>query len=160
MKTNSHLIYGIPAALLSLVLFIGGTYSSSLPSDGFIMSWGPRLLLFAAIFLAGLDFRKKSEVQTFGGFFGNGFRTTAVVTVLFVIGLAIFLLTMPGFRDKLLAEAAINGAKMGYDAETIKANQENLKSILLPSMMAGVLIPQLIIGAIFSAVTAGILKKQ
>jgi hypothetical protein len=160
MKTKSHLIFGVPAAILGMAAFVAGIYLAQSPSESFMMTWGPRILLLAAVVGSVLDYRKKSGDASFSNLFANGFRTTAVIAVLLAIFVGVYIAFGPGVKEKFMAEAAASAAKEGYPQEVLKDAQETMRKMLVPMTRAGVVISILITGAIFSALSALILKKQ
>lgn len=160
MKTKSHLIFGVPAAILGMAAFVAGIYLAQSPSESFMMTWGPRILLLAAVVGSVLDYRKKADNANFSNLFANGFRTTAVIAVLLAIFVGAYIAFGPGIKEKFMAEAAASAVKEGYPQEVLKDAQETMRKMLVPMTMAGVVISILVTGAIFSALSALILKKQ
>ncbi|UYQ94793.1 DUF4199 domain-containing protein [Chitinophaga horti] len=160
MNNKPHLKYGVPFAAVSVLIYLGGLILLKLPATHFLVNWSPTLLLLAAIVLSTLEYRKQNDKNGFGHLFANGFRTTAVFTVIVGVIIAAYLASSPGFQDLMLKYTMESAKQQGYTAEMIQENDARMRSMLIPFVLGGIVISQLIAGAIFSAISAIAFKKQ
>ncbi|WP_295123051.1 DUF4199 domain-containing protein [uncultured Chitinophaga sp.] len=162
MNTKIHVRYGLIFAAIDILLFVVFyNVNHQLPSFFFLMAVA--LLLIAAVVISCFQYTKlTSDKLTVGNIFSNGFRTVAVVTVVFGLAVVIFTKTMPGFKEKMLTEASENARKADptLTDKDIKENQALLEQRLTASSLAGIIFPQLILGTIAAGITAFALKKQ
>lgn len=162
MNAKIHVRFGLIFAAIDILLFVV-FYSVNHQLESFFFLAAVAALLIAAVVISCFKYTKTtSDNLTVGNIFSNGFRTVAVVTVVFGLGVVILTKTMPGYKEKMLAEARVNALKSdpGLTEANIKENQAFLEQRLTAVSLAGIIFPQLILGTMAAGITAFALKKQ
>ncbi|MBP6431021.1 MAG: DUF4199 domain-containing protein [Ferruginibacter sp.] len=105
--------------------------------------------------------KNNANVVSFKDFFGVGFRTFMMATLLMVIFTFIYFKFDTSYRDLGIEENKVLLLKEGnHTADEIDKNAVQLKKIFLPMMVGGAVFKYLILGALVSLVGAGFLSQQ
>ena len=156
--TKKGIFISILMMLSSLITF----YIFHMPDNGnsqyLVLS-----VFIAGIFWALLDFHKKNPEANFKNYFGEGFRTFIVISLLMVIFAFIFYKINPQIMEDGIRENDALLRKEGNKTEAeIISNANQLRSIFIPVMLSLTTIKYLFLGALSSAVIGGLFlqKKQ
>lgn len=159
-QQKNHLHFGLIGSLIIIVLSIV-QYMANISSQHPVFRWLPTVVLVVAVIWACINFSKINNGDvTFGEVFSNGFKTTAVMTVLTALFLILFVTLFPDFKERLMDEAAAVTAERGGTPEQIEQGIEMMRKNFMVFMMAGVVFMTLITGVVVSLVGAAIAKKK
>lgn len=159
MKNKNHLIFGLSGALITIVLFLI-QYFMEIPMQNGFFRWLPMLILLGVVILGCINFSKINGGDvTFGEVFGNGFRITAIITVIAAIFFIIFVQIFPEFKDRVIEEALTSGPRMGSEEDMEKGVEMMRKNFSL-LMVGGTIFWDLLLGVIGSLIGAAIAKKK
>ncbi|MBV8251622.1 MAG: DUF4199 domain-containing protein [Chitinophaga sp.] len=158
MSNKNHIPYGIVTAL---VLFVYNLvmYFMKLNMERWT-GWVGMLLLAVGVILACLDFGKKNAGQTFGTIFANGFKTTAVITVLSILLTVVMLIIFPDMKEQTL-EAARKQMELNKTPEdAIQKALELTSRMYFVFAIGGILFTYMILGVIASLIGAAVAPKE
>lgn len=159
MKSKNHVVYGLIGALVTIVLFLV-QYFLNISFQNDIFKWLPLLAVVVVIILGCINYSKINGGDvSFGEVFGNGFRITAVITVIAAVFYIIFVQLFPEFKDRVIEEAIAAGPRMGSEAEMEKG-MEMFRNNFSLLMVGGTIFWNLLIGVVASLIGAGIAKKK
>jgi len=107
-------------------------------------------------------FKKAAGKQTFKDFFGTGFKTFIVCTLLMALYTFVFFKYLnTSFRDEKIAENSQLLLKEGnHTPQEIEENAKKLAQIFMPLMISRAVFSYLIIGAIVTAIGSGFLSQK
>ena len=116
----------------------------------------------AGILWTLMDF-KKTDTGTakFKDYFSQGFKCFIVVTLLMVVFTFTFLLLNPGMKEQmavLMREEMVKTKTLTLTQ--IDDNINNAKKVFVPALIMGAVFGYLLIGAIFTAITAAFLSQK
>ncbi|WP_291906302.1 DUF4199 domain-containing protein [Chitinophaga sp. CB10] len=158
MSNKNHIAYGVTAALIQFVLSLV-FYFTKLNQErwtGFLSL----AILMIAVILSCINYGKTNPGQTFGNIFANGFKTTAVITVIGLVLTVIFILIFPDIKEQGLEAAR---AQMEADgkmtAEQIDGIIEKTDKSFWVLTFSGVIIGSLIFGLVASLIGAAVAPK-
>lgn len=126
---------------------------------------GPIRWLQLAIFLAGIIWAVMSYGQqinyhsTFGNYFAHGFKTAAVATVILIIYIIIFNLLFPDFKEAAMEQARKNMVEKNMSPEQMDQALTITKKFFMVFAIGGILIINMICGAIAALIGAAVTKK-
>lgn len=151
------LILSLVTIAFSLVLYFTGQWQNK--SLGYIQY---------AIILGGLIWsciyyaKQMNGDVTFGNVFAHGFKITAALIVITVVYTFISLkFLFPEMEDKIIEEAAKQmEARGGLSDDQIKQALDMTRKFLMPFAIGGIILGYAILGAVASAIGAGIAKKN
>jgi len=153
------LTYGLVTALAMIVLSLVLLFL-----DLGTKSWLNYLiyLIYAiGVFLACRAFTaSRNGFVTFGNVFGAGFRMVAFTTLLMVVWSIISIYVFPEIKDKALQEAQIQMLENGTSEEQIEMGLEMTRKFFTPVLIMGAVFSYLIVGVVFSLLSAAIVKKN
>jgi len=99
--------------------------------------------------------------MTFGNLFAFGFKTSAVLTIIFILFLIIFNMLFPDLKEKGFEMMRGQLEEQGKISDSqIDDALEMGRKFFWPGLIGGTLLFFLIIGAIASLIGAGITKKK
>lgn len=160
-KPISHITAGLSVAALIIILTIVFTAVGAGAGN---QTAGPLTYL---VVIAGLAFfvnrygRSQQYTASFGNLFSFGFKSTAVITVVFVSFTIIFNLLYPEFGEKALEATRVQLEKQGQLSDTdIDAAVSMTKKYFWPFIIGSTVLGFAIIGAIGSLIGAAITKKR
>ncbi|SHM72057.1 Protein of unknown function [Chitinophaga jiangningensis] len=158
MSNKNHIAYGLTAAIIQFVMNLG-FYFAKLNTE----KWTSFLttgVLVVAVILACLDYAKKNPGSTFGNIFANGFRTTAVITVIGVLLAVVMVLIFPDIKEISL-EAARKQMEEGGKAtpDQIETALDLTKRMYYAFLIGGILVGSMIFGLIASLIGAAVSPK-
>ena len=160
-QVTSHIIKGVILSaisiMISIVIYVFNLYEMNALS---YISYG--------IFLAGLIYgailysNQNNHNVTFGNVFAHGFKTTAVVIVIMSVYTILSVkFLFPDMLDKILE---ISRKKMAENPkmtdDMIEQAMAMTKKFFIPFALGGTIIGTGILGAIGSAIGAGLAKKN
>lgn len=160
-KITTPVVKGL---LISLLLIIFGMiiYFANMEANSSIQ-YLQYIILIGGIIWACTSFAKQSDGNvTFGNIFAHGFKTTAVVICIICVytALAVYVL-FPDLLDKIIEGARESMKKDGkLTDEQIQQALDLTKKFFLPFAIGGIIIFFAIVGAIASAIGAGVAKKN
>lgn len=160
-KVLTPVTKGIIITLLLIVFglviyFTGQLQNKSLTAVQYIILLGG--IIWSCIIYA----KQMNGNVTFGNVFAHGFKTTAVVTALICVYTFISMkFLFPDMLDKGLEEARKNMEQQGkMSEEQIEQGLAIGRKFAVPLAMGAILIFFAIIGAVASAIGAGVAKKN
>lgn len=119
------------------------------------------VIFTAGIIWSLLSAKNDNAINSFKEFFGIGFRTFMIATLLMVIFTFIYFKLNTSYRDLGIAEnkklLLLDG---NHTPAEIDSNAEQLKKIFIPMMVTGATFKYLILGALVTAVGAGFLSQK
>ena len=159
-KPISHFIAGLITAGI-LVAYTLITYlisGNNEPSNG----WISYLVIIAGLSLfVNLYGNAKGNYESFGNLFAYGFKTTAIMTLVFILFILALYFLMPEMKEKSLEIARLQMEKDGkLSDEDINKGIDLVSKYYLPFMIGSTAIGFIIIGAIGSLIGAAITKKR
>ena len=152
--TTKGLIIGLILVVLGLLIYF-------LKID----ANGPIKWLQLAVFLAGIIWSVTSYGQqinyhsTFGNYFAHGFKVTAVATVILIIYIIIFNILFPDFKETAIEQARKNMEGKNMTPEQIDQAITITKKFFMVFAVGGILVVNLICGAIAALIGAAVTKK-
>lgn len=159
MNKKSHVKYGLTAALVLIILFLVQWFAK-IPFDHPAFSFIPRLCYAAIIFACVLNFSKLNEGNaSFGELFGNGFRATAVTTVIFALFFILFLQFVPEAKTAIVDFMLTQGPNAA-DAQAVEESRKFVNNRFVVFVLAGIIFLNLFIGIIASLIGAAFAKKK
>lgn len=158
MSNKNHIAYGVAAALIQFVLSLG-FYFAKLNQEKWT-GYVSLAVLVVAVILSCQDYGKKNPGQTFGSIFANGFKTTAVITVIGILLSIVFLAIFPDVKEQAM-EAARKQMEADHrlTEDQIDTALELTKKMFYPLVIGVALFGNLIAGLIASLIGAGIAPK-
>jgi|SRR5690606_7758519 len=159
-KPISHITAGllIAGALIvySLILNFAGLGND--PSFGYITY---AILIIGIIVVIGMHAKAHDNRMTFGNLFAFGFKTSAVITIIFILFLIVFNILFPDLKEKGFEMAREQLEEQGKMSDSqIDDALEMGRKFFWPGLIGGTLLFFLIIGAIGSLIGAAITKKK
>lgn len=98
---------------------------------------------------------------TFGNLFGYGFKTTAVMTLLVIVGTVVFSVLLPEVKERAFQTAREDMVKKGtLTSDEIDKAIDLVRRMYWVFAIGGILLIYAIVGAIGSALGAGITKRR
>ncbi|WP_119079608.1 DUF4199 domain-containing protein [Chitinophaga alhagiae] len=159
MKNKNHVVYGLVGALVLIVLFMV-QYFAKISSQNPVMRWVPMLVLVGVVIAGCINYSKINDADvTFGEVFGNGFKITAIITVITCVFYGIFVSLFPDFKERAIEEAMAN-APGNMNQEQMEQGMEFTRKNFTIMMVAGALLMNLLTGVIASLVGAAVAKKR
>ncbi|RAJ82177.1 uncharacterized protein DUF4199 [Chitinophaga dinghuensis] len=158
MSNKNHIPFGVVTAL---ILFVMGLvlYFAKLNTESWT-SWLTIIILAGGVILSCLDFAKKNPGQTFGSIFANGFKTTAVITVISIVLTFVMLLIFPDMKEQAFEIAR---KKMEADGkmteDQIQTAIQLTQKMYYVFLIGGILFTYMIVGVIASLIGAGAAPK-
>lgn len=160
MKITNNITYGLIGALILCVLF-ALQWFAKIPLDNVAFKWLPTAIFVLIIILGCINFSKINGADvTFGQIFGNGFKTTAVITVIFALFFVVFILLFPEYKEALLDSSMAQASNQGATPEQMAQSREMAEKFFLVGGLAGVIFINLLVGVLASLVGAAIAKKK
>ena len=152
-------MYGFITALVmiifNVVLYITG--NSFEPWSQYV-SYIPFLV---GLILNGMAFSKANDAQiTFGYAFGSCIKACCIITLCVLVWSFIAVMIFPEMKEKSLEIAQQSMAKKGLSDEQIDQSLEMTKKYFTLFMVVGVVFGYMLVGAIFSLISAAIAKKD
>jgi Na+/H+ antiporter NhaC len=160
-KPISHFIAGLIIAGLLIVVSLVTSMtagSASRPGGG----WITYLILIGGIVFFVYQYGKaKNNYTTFGDLFSYGFKTTAIITLVFVVFLIVLSFIYPELKEKSL-EAAREQAESqkGVSDADMERSLEMVKKYFWVVVIGGMILFFAIFGVIGSLIGAAITKKE
>ncbi|MBV7531570.1 DUF4199 domain-containing protein [Chitinophaga sp. sic0106] len=158
MSNKNHIGYGLTAAIIQFVISLG-LYFAKLNTEKW-PSYLSTAILVVIVILSCLDFAKKNPGSTFGTIFANGFKTTAVATVIGIVLSVIMLLIFPDIKEMSL-EAARKQMEEGgkVTPDQIESALELTNRMFYAFLIGGILVGSLVFGLIASLIGAAVSPK-
>ncbi|TAL40716.1 MAG: DUF4199 family protein, partial [Chitinophagaceae bacterium] len=123
-KPVSHIVAGLIIAAIMVVYSIGLNFMGLMQNRA--LGWlGYGIMLVGLIVFINMYGKAKNYQVGFGGLFGYGFKTTAIMALVLVIFLICFFMIFPEYKDKIM-EAARKGMEEGgkMSDEQIERSEE------------------------------------
>lgn len=157
---KTHLNFGVIIALVSIVMFVL-YYALDLKTTG-VTGLLPTLVFVVLIVVAVINHAKALNGNTkFGDLFAIGFKTTAVVTVIYVLFLIIFLLLVPTYKEHMMeVTRQAMEKKNNMTPEQIDTAMKYVTRFFTASTIAFSILGYLVVGSIASLIGAGLAKKN
>lgn len=139
-----------------VVFFTGG--KGSQPGGGWISYLA---IIIGLVFFINLYGKANDNYLSFGDLFSYGFKTTSMLTLVFLVFIVILAATMPGVKKEALDAARVQMEKNKSFSETDIDNGVQMVEKYFWVFMAGAtMLVFLIVGAVGSLIGAAITKKE
>jgi Protein of unknown function (DUF4199) len=159
-KPISHLVAGlvIGCVMVLLRLFFYLTKATETGS----MAWIPIFIVIGGLIVfINLYGNALNNQVTFGNLFGYGFKTTATLTLVVIASTVIFLLLLPGEKEKGFELARQKMTEKGdLTDDEIEKRLEMARKMFWVLTIGSILLIYAIVGAIGSAIGAALTKKK
>ena len=159
-KTTSPVVAGL---LISAVLIVFGLvmYFTNL----YMETWNQYLgmvLICIGIIWAVINHGKEKEANvTFGGLFGYGFKTTAVIICITIVYILIFNYIFPDVKEAVIAKAREQAlTNPGANESQVETGMAMFEKNYTLFMIIGILFWYAVLGAVSSLIGAAIAKKD
>ncbi|HEV8284115.1 MAG TPA: DUF4199 domain-containing protein [Chitinophagaceae bacterium] len=159
-KPISHIVAGLILAAVLIIYSIGLTFLGLNANPA--LAWLTYLILIIGLIVFINLYGNANDNQvTFGNLFAYGFKTTAVVTCIFILFLVLFNLIFPDLREKGFEAARKQMEDRGkLTDEQIDQGLQMARKFFWIGLIGGTLFFFAIIGAIGSLIGAAITKKK
>lgn len=148
-------VTGLAMVILGVVLYV---------ADLAFQSWSQWVsyipFLIGLILNAQAYAKANDHFVTYGQVWSSGFKASAIITLVLVAWGLVSSYVFPEMREKGMEIARESMIKNGMDDEQIDQAIEMSQKFYTPFMMGGIVFGTMIVGAILSAIAAGIPKKK
>jgi uncharacterized membrane protein YdjX (TVP38/TMEM64 family) len=152
---QAGLLIGIVLIIIGLVSYLAGLYTQQW------IGYATYLLLCIMVIIAVMSYAKsKDGYVTFGNAFLWGFKTTAVLTVLYVVYLLIFIIVFPDFKAKMIEITREGMEKQNLQDDQIETAMNMMDKAFYVFMFLGTIFFFLLLGVIGSLLGAAFAKKK
>lgn len=152
--TTKGLIIGLILIVIALLI-----YFLKIDPNGPI-KWTQLVVFLAGIIWAVTSYGKQIDYHsTFGNYFAHGFKVAAVATVIVIIYVIIFNILFPDFKETAMDQARKNMEGKNMTPEQIDQAINITKKFFMVFAIGGVLVVNLICGAIAALIGAAVTKK-
>ncbi|WP_160712775.1 DUF4199 domain-containing protein [Chitinophaga solisilvae] len=158
MTNKPHVAYGLITALVLILISIT-TFLLKINTESWV-GWLSGIALVAGVVLSCIAFSKQAVGGTFGSIFANGFRTTAVITVISVIFTVLLVYIFPDMKEQALEAARKKMEQQHQSEEVIEQGLAMTRKIFLPLIIGTTLFGNVMMGVIGSLIGAAIGKKN
>jgi NADH:ubiquinone oxidoreductase subunit 6 (subunit J) len=151
------LILSLVLIFLSIVLYFTNQ------SQNKVWGWLQSAIIMGAIIWSCIYYAKQMDGNvSFGNIFAHGFKMTAAMIVIFCIYTVISIkFLFPEMLDKIMEQAALEADKRGgASEEQIKAGLDMFRKFFMPITIGSIMLMFAFLGAISSAIGAGVAKKN
>jgi hypothetical protein len=158
-KKNIAFKYGLPTAI-AMVIAAAVTLFLNAEENTFV-NYIPVCLLFIGIIIADLQYRKlNNNVAAVGDLFGNGFKMTAIITLVMIIWVAISFQLFPDAKERAIQAGVKSMQEQQYNAKEIEDGVKSMRDNFTIYNIFGVLFTYIIAGALSSFIAALFLRKE
>ncbi|PSL46063.1 uncharacterized protein DUF4199 [Chitinophaga niastensis] len=157
MTNKTHLSYGIITSLVIILVSVA-FYLLKLNQErwtGYVST----VILMVGVVLSCVAYAKTNDNATPGGIFGNGFRTTAVITVLSIIFTVLFIYIFPDIKEQAIEAARKKMEEQNQSEEAIQTAIDLTRKMFIPFVIGFSLFFDVIFGLIASLVGMAIGRK-
>lgn len=151
---------GLILSLITIVISVGLYLAGEMQNKALgAISW---VIIVVGIIWSCIHYAKQMQGDvTFGNVFAHGFKVTATLIVITVVyTLLSFKVLFPEMTDKIIENAATEMEKnKQMTDEQIKQALDMTKKFMMPFAIGGIIFMYGIVGAIASAIGAGVAKK-
>jgi Protein of unknown function (DUF4199) len=153
-STTKGLIIGLILIVLGLII-----YFLKIDVNGPVR-WLQLLIFVAGIIWSVMSYGKQLNYHsTFGNYFAHGFKVTAVATVILIIYIIIFNIVFPDFKENAIDQSRKGMTEKGMTSEQIDQAITITKKFFMVFVVGGLLIVNMLAGAISSLIGAAVTKK-
>jgi uncharacterized membrane protein len=158
-KKNTHVAYGaitgVVMVIIGLVAYVTGiAFNPAMRYIGYI----PFLI---GIILNAMAFSKQHDgFVTFGNVFGSCFKAVMIVALVMVLWSIVSLFAFPEMKQKAMEIAQENLVKNKMSDDQIEKSMAFMRKGYGTLIIASTVFGTLIVGAIFSLIAAGVVKKK
>jgi uncharacterized membrane protein YiaA len=159
-KPLSFLQAGIVIAIV-MILFGLVTYLTGMYKTQQWISYFSYLLLCVMIIIAVINFAKsKNGNVTFGQCFGWGFKTSLIVTLVYLVYLVVFILIFPDFKQELMQITRESMEKKGTSEDQIDTAVSFMDKGFYMFMFLGAIFMFMVTGVIGSLLGGAFAQKK
>ncbi|HUX84000.1 MAG TPA: DUF4199 domain-containing protein [Chitinophagaceae bacterium] len=156
---NTHISFGVITGIILFVMFVI-VYSFNLytiSAVGIIQT-----LVFVALVIAAVVSHSKAlgGNVTFGDLFASGFKAVAIATLIILVCVVLFDLLVPTYKTAMVEMARQKMVLKNTPQDQIDAGVQGYSRFFLVIMIGGILVGNLIVGAIASLIGAAVSKKN
>jgi hypothetical protein len=153
---QAGLIITIVMILFGLIVYLTGLYKTQQ-----WISYVSYLLLCIMIIIAVVNYANSRDGRvTFGQCFGWGFKTSMIVTVLYLLYLVVFIMIFPDFKAELMQLTREGMEKQNLPEDQIDAGVSMMDKGFYIFMFLGTIFFFLVIGVIGSLLGGAFAKKR
>jgi hypothetical protein len=155
MTSKNHLIYGAITGLLMIVITVISYLAGFIQQDW--AQYAPLIIILAGVILSCTNYAKQNQGDvTFGSIFSNGFKTVAIITLIFVVFALVFITIFPSIKEQAMQNIALEMQNHGQSAEQIAAAQGKYTVVMIGKLLYGILS----FGIVASLIGALIARKK
>lgn len=159
LKKNIAFKIGLPTAI-AMVIAAAVTLMLN-AEENTIVNYIPIFLMFIGIFIADLQYRKLNDnAASVGELFGNGFKITAIITLIMIIWVAISFQIFPDAKERAIQAGVKSMEAQKYTAKEIEDGVKSMRDNFAIYNIFGVLFTYIIAGALSSFIAAIFLRKE
>ncbi len=151
---------GLILSLITIIISVALYLTDQMQNKALgAVSW---VIIVAGIIWSCIYYAKQMQGDvTFGNVFAHGFKVTATLIVITVVyTLLSFKVLFPEMTDKIIENAATEMEKnQKLTDEQVKAALDMTRKFMMPFAIGGIILMYGFIGAIASAIGAGVAKK-
>ena len=143
--------------LVSLILF----YGLHLPATGAV-NYICYTLFTLAVIVTLLQYKKNDEGEmAFKGYFSEGFKTFVIIVLIMAVFTFIFYKLNPFILEGKLAEInKYNALDKNKTPDEVIENSNQIRKVFIPMTVATTTIMYLFLGALITAIGAGLLSQR
>ena len=159
-KPVSHVVAGliIAAAVIVFSIILNFTGNAANSAGGMVSYL---IIILGLAYFVRRHGKETNYTQTFGNLFSFGFKSTAVLTILFIVFLILFNLFFPEFKEKAMEIAHQRLEDQGKLTEDqIDKSLDIAKKYFWIFAIGGTMLGFIVVGAIGSLIGAAITKKR
>ncbi|CAL1517641.1 DUF4199 domain-containing protein [Chitinophaga sp. MM2321] len=157
MTNKPHLAYGIVTAL-ALILISVAFYLLKLNQESWA-GWVSTLVLVAGVVMSCIAYSKANPDGTFGNIFANGFRTTAVITVLSILSTLLFIYIFPDIKEQAVEAARKKMESQHQSEEAIENALAITRKMFIPFVIGFSLFFNVLFG-VLASVVGGVIGRR
>ncbi len=156
---KTHISYGVITGIVMFVLFVivysFGLYTN--PAVGII-----QLLVYIALIIAAVVSHSKAMGGNvnFGDLFVSGFKAVAIATLIILFCVVLFDLLVPSYKASMVEMARQKMVLKNTPADQVDAGVQGYSRFFFVIMVGGILLSDLIVGAIAALIGAAVAKKN
>lgn len=138
MTSKNHLIYGAATGVMMIVITIICYLLGVIQHDW--AQYAPLAIILGGVILSCINYSKiHGREVTFGSTFSNGFKTVAVITLIFVIFSLVFITIFPDIKAQAMENIALEMQNQGQSADAIAAAQGKYTVVMIGKLLYGIL---------------------
>ncbi len=158
-KKNLTFKYGLPTSIAMIIAAFVTLLSKS--EENTIVNYIPIILLFTGIFISAIMYRKlNSGKADVGELFGNGFKMTALITIIMVLWTAVAFKIFPDAKERAIQAGMRSMVEQKYTEKELTDGVQIMRDNFTIYNIFGVLFTYIIAGALCSFMAAIFVRRK